>query len=109
MRNSIALMASLLAPLTHTMGKDSPDNTIRPNVIVILTDDQGFGDVSLHGNPVVKTLHTDAIAQDGVSFSQFHVTPMCSPTRAALLTGKKPIEKWCDRNVRRLPHHPHRT
>ena len=64
----------------------------KPNVIIVLTDDQGYGDVSLHGNPVIKTPHMDSIATEGVHFDQFHVTPMCSPTRAALLTGKHPYE-----------------
>ncbi|MDX2109273.1 MAG: arylsulfatase [Verrucomicrobiota bacterium] len=64
----------------------------KPNVIIVLTDDQGMGDFSLYGNPVIKTPHLDALAQEGVSFNQFHVTPMCSPSRAALLTGRNPLE-----------------
>ena len=63
-----------------------------PNVIVVLTDDQGFGDVSLYGNPVINTPNMDALAKEGVSFHQFHVTSMCAPTRAALLTGRNPLE-----------------
>lgn len=63
-----------------------------PNVILILTDDQGYGDVSLHGNPVIETVHMDRLAQEGVRFEQFHVTAMCSPTRAALLTGRSSLE-----------------
>lgn len=59
----------------------------RPNVIVILTDDQGYGDFSLTGNPVVKTPHTDALAKGGVRFTNFHVTPVCTPTRGQLMTG----------------------
>jgi arylsulfatase A-like enzyme len=60
----------------------------RPNIIVILTDDQGFGDMSCHGNPVLKTPNIDRLHDEGVRFSHFHVSPTCSPTRAALLTGK---------------------
>lgn len=60
----------------------------RPNVIILITDDQGFGDLSLHGNPHLKTPHLDSIGRAGVQFTQFQVTPVCSPTRASLLTGR---------------------
>lgn len=60
----------------------------RPNVIVIITDDQGYGDLSLHGNPHLKTPHLDSIARDGVQFTQFHSNAVCSPTRASLMTGR---------------------
>jgi arylsulfatase len=60
----------------------------RPNIIIILTDDQGFGDLSCHGNPVLKTPNLDRLHDEGVRFTHFHVSPTCSPTRAALLTGK---------------------
>jgi arylsulfatase A-like enzyme len=60
----------------------------RPNIIVILTDDQGYGDLSAHGNPVLRTPHLDALYAQSVRFSDFMVSPTCSPTRAALLTGK---------------------
>jgi len=59
----------------------------RPNVILVLTDDQGLGDLSFYGNPVIDTPHLDSLARQGVSFHHFHVTSMCSPTRAAMLTG----------------------
>lgn len=60
----------------------------RPNVIVVITDDHGYGDLSIHGNPVLKTPHIDSIARDGVRFEQFHVSPVCAPTRASLMTGR---------------------
>jgi arylsulfatase len=59
----------------------------RPNVIIILTDDQGYGDLSCHGNPVVKTPNMDRIHNEGVRFTDFHSAPMCTPTRGQLLTG----------------------
>jgi arylsulfatase A-like enzyme len=59
----------------------------RPNVIVILTDDQGYGDLSLHGNPVLKTPHLDRVGEAGVRFTDFHVAPVCTPTRSQLMTG----------------------
>ena len=59
----------------------------RPNVIVILTDDQGYGDFSCHGNPVLKTPNMDKLAAGGVHFSDFHCSPVCTPTRGQLMTG----------------------
>ena len=60
----------------------------RPNVVFILTDDQGWGDVGIHGNRHIRTPNMDRIAREGVQFTQFHVNPVCSPTRACLLTGR---------------------
>ena len=60
----------------------------RPNVIVILTDDQGWGDLSIHGNSVISTPNIDRMARDGAQFDRFFVSPVCSPTRAEFLTGR---------------------
>jgi arylsulfatase len=59
----------------------------RPNVLVILTDDQGYGDFSCHGNPVLKTPHMDRLHAESVRFTDFHAAPMCTPTRGQLLSG----------------------
>ena len=60
----------------------------RPNVIVILTDDQGWGDLSMNGNKDLSTPHIDSIAREGARFKYFYVQPVCSPTRAEFLTGR---------------------
>jgi arylsulfatase A-like enzyme len=60
----------------------------RPNVVVILTDDQGWGDLSLNGNTNLATPSIDTLARDGASFDRFYVCPVCSPTRAEFLTGR---------------------
>jgi arylsulfatase A-like enzyme len=60
----------------------------KPNIIFILTDDQGYGDLSCHGNPILKTPHIDRLHTEGVRFRNFQVSPTCAPTRAALLTGR---------------------
>jgi len=57
-------------------------------VILVLTDDQGYGDLSGHGNPVLTTPHMDALRNEGVRLTNFHVDSYCSPTRAALMTGR---------------------
>ncbi len=59
-----------------------------PNVLLIMTDDQGFGDIRSHGNPHVDTPTHDRIAAEGVRFDRFFVSPVCAPTRASLLTGR---------------------
>ena len=59
----------------------------QPNVILIMTDDQGYGDISYHGSPVLKTPNLDALAKTSVRFTDFHVAPMCTPTRGQLMTG----------------------
>ena len=58
-----------------------------PNVVFVLTDDQGYGDLSCHGNPVVKTPHIDALHATSMRLTDYHVGPTCAPTRAGLLTG----------------------
>jgi arylsulfatase len=60
----------------------------RPNIIFILTDDQGYGDLSCHGNPVLKTPNLDRLHAEGARFTDFMVSPTCAPTRAALMTGR---------------------
>ncbi len=60
----------------------------RPNILLILTDDQGFGDIASHGNPYVKTPVLDSLAASGARFDRFFVSPVCAPTRASLLTGR---------------------
>jgi len=63
-------------------------SALRPNVILILTDDQGHGDVGFHNNPKIRTPNIDRLAREGVRFERFHVNPVCSPTRASLMTGR---------------------
>jgi arylsulfatase A-like enzyme len=60
----------------------------KPNVVVFLTDDQGWGDLSLNGNLDLSTPNVDSLARDGASFDRFYVCPVCSPTRAEFLTGR---------------------
>ena len=59
-----------------------------PNIVLIMSDDQGWGDLSLHGNPNLRTPNIDQLAAEGVAFERFYVSPVCSPTRAELLTGR---------------------
>ena len=67
------------AVLSATCGADAQ----RPNVILIITDDQGYGDLGCHGNTMIRTPHLDQLYRESVRFTDFHVDPTCSPTRSA--------------------------
>src|SRR5262245_11959962 len=60
----------------------------RPNVVVLLADDQGWGDLSFNGNTNLQTPNIDLLAKQGASFDRFYVCPVCAPTRAEFLTGR---------------------
>ncbi len=60
----------------------------RPNIVLVMTDDQGYGELACHGNPIIKTPHLDELHARSVRFTDFHVSPTCAPTRASLMTGR---------------------
>ncbi len=64
------------------------DTTKYPNIIIVMTDDQGWGDIKSHGNPQIDTPIMDRLADEGARFDRFFVSPVCAPTRASLLTGR---------------------
>ena len=59
----------------------------QPNVVFVITDDQGYGDLGCTGNPVIQTPNLDRLANESVWLTDYHVAPTCSPTRAALMSG----------------------
>ncbi|NOU36791.1 MAG: arylsulfatase [Kiritimatiellaceae bacterium] len=87
MTKGFVWLNSVLAVCGTVFGAAQPPSR-QPNVILILTDDQGYGDLGCHGNAVVKTPHLDQFYKEAVRFTNFHVSPTCAPTRAALLTGR---------------------
>lgn len=82
-RSNIALFT--LAIVSSVMADAPPAQ--RPNVIVVMTDDQGYGEFSAHGNPVLETPNLDRLASQSIRLTDFHVAPMCTPTRGQLMTG----------------------
>jgi arylsulfatase A-like enzyme len=80
----IGLAALTFAGINLSFGKIKQ----QPNVIIILTDDQGYGDLGITGNPHVKTPVIDKFAKEGIRFNNFYVSPVCAPTRSSLLTGR---------------------
>ena len=71
--------------LTTTLAEEAPN---KPNIVVVMTDDQGWSDLGCHGHPIVSTPNLDRMHQQSVRLTNFHVDAFCSPTRAALLTGR---------------------
>ena len=103
---SLVTLLSSLAPVTAAEGSQGKPSTAegsqgklstsegsqgkrpdKPNIIFILTDDQGYGDLGRHGHPLLRTPHTDRLHDESVRFDNFYVSPSCAPTRAALMTG----------------------
>lgn len=83
-RVATAMATTMLVAITEASVAVASD---RPNVVIVMTDDQGLGDFSFTGNPVLRTPHLDTFARESVRLADFHVAPMCSPTRGQLLTG----------------------
>jgi arylsulfatase A-like enzyme len=92
-RSWLFLTASLAACLWASGLKAPPSlaeslSGQRPNILFMFTDDQGYGDISAHGNPILKTPNLDQLRSESRRFTDFHVSPTCSPTRSALMTGR---------------------
>src|SRR5437899_605066 len=81
------LLLAEIAVLAITQGDARAAPPQRPNVIVFLTDDNGYGDLACHGHPFLKTPHFDKLHSQSVRLTDFHVAPMCTPTRGQLMTG----------------------
>jgi arylsulfatase A-like enzyme len=86
----VALCSQILLPTHIVAAAHRPDslNDIAPNILIILTDDQGLSDLGFYGNPSLETPNLDALARDSVRLEDFLASPTCSPTRAALMTGQ---------------------
>ena len=91
MPRSLAFVATLLCLLGTTSGFSAD----RPNVLLIMTDDQGWGDIHSHGNERLSTPTLDRLAAEGAQLEHFFVSPMCGPTRASLLTGRWNLRTGC--------------
>ena len=96
-RRCLGFLIGLLAPcLSASLAAE------RPNVLLIMTDDQGWGDLGCHGNEWVETPVIDALAARSVRFDRFFVSPVCAPTRAALLTGRHELRTGVSGVTKRL-------
>ena len=90
MKNILAwlLAAALAVAAAQTRVVAEPLAGSRPNIVLILTDDQGYGELGCHGNPIIQTPQLDRLHDASVRFTNFHVSPTCAPTRSAVMTGR---------------------
>src|SRR5436190_24256501 len=90
---SLAALTFLLrAPASKVLSSGvHAQSTVPPYIIIILADDLGYGDLGAFGSPNIRTPHIDAMAGQGQKWTNFYVQPVCSPSRAALLTGRLPV------------------
>ncbi len=87
-RNNISTGFLLGILLVLLSCNENSETNNKPNVLLIVTDDQGWGDLGVNGNHNLQTPNIDYLAKNGVQFSRFYVSPVCSPTRAEILTGR---------------------
>src|SRR5258708_5946285 len=83
------LVAGLLSGATELT--TDAQRSAPPNIVILLADDMGYGDLSSFGSPNIRTPRLDSMAAEGQKWTNFYVQPVCSPSRAALLTGRLPI------------------
>ena len=88
MKSFPRIAAILAATFVSLLSCSEPVAERKPNIVIILSDDQGWGDLSVHGNTNLSTPNIDSLARDGALFDRFYVSAVCSPTRAELLTGR---------------------
>jgi len=102
------LRKSALCLLAIAVGSSAEGaaNAIRPNIVLVVSDDQGYGDASCYWNTDLQTPVMDAVARRGVRFTQFRVNPLCAPTRASLMTGLYSLEAGMWRGPGRLERGP---
>ena len=108
------ILSFVVAAALPLMAQAPAGNARRPNVVLIITDDVGYGDFGSYGAPDIKTPHVDGLARDGVRLTDFYANgPTCSPTRTGLISGRyqqrfatggaarqRRHRRWCSRTAR---------
>lgn len=91
MKNLVTLFFCLIIWIDFGFSQKDVNSNVRPNIILIMTDDQGWGDVGYNGHPYIQTPNLDQMTNDGIEFTRFYAaSAVCSPTRASVLTGRNP-------------------
>lgn len=88
----VFVLFSFIFSNVHAKSPEKSLSGTKPNIILVMTDDQGLGDFSFTGNEIVKTPNIDNFAKNSIRFNDFQVSPTCAPTRAALMSGKSPFK-----------------
>jgi len=86
--SKFCLAVLLLAALVPSLGRTAESPPAKPNILLVMTDDQGYWDTGATGNPHIDTPHIDRLAADGTQFRRYYAAPVCSPTRAGMMTGR---------------------
>ena len=84
MKTYVTLLVALVGCLVSLPARSAD----KPNILFILTDDQGWWDLGMRGNKDIDTPHLDGLSRDSVDFTRFYAAPVCAPTRAGLMTGR---------------------
>ncbi len=87
MKKGTYISLIILFPVFLSACSDIAENK-KPNIIILLSDDQGYGDLGITGNPIMETPNIDAFAEESATMNNFYVSPVCAPTRASLMTGR---------------------
>src|SRR5687768_6180713 len=85
---NVAAVLLLFGAAVTAEAQGQPAGSPRPNVVLIITDDVGYGDFGSYGAPDIKTPNVDRLAREGVKLTDFYAAPTCTPTRASLITGR---------------------
>ena len=102
MRRGLILFILIISIISYRC-EENHSNFLKekPNVILLMADDLGYGDLAVYGNPTIRTPHLDDMAKSGIRFTRFYSAgPVCSPTRGSCLTGRHPYRygiKWAGR------------
>jgi len=103
MKNLFVVIAALMIMAPYTKSEAQPVDQKIPNIIIIFTDDQGYGDLSSYGSPNIRTPHLDKMASEGQKWTNFYAAAsVCTPSRAGLLTGRYPVRSGMASNVSRV-------
>ncbi len=96
---NLFVAACLVCSLAASQAAVADSSSSKPNILLLLVDDMGYGDIAAHGNPLLNTPHFDRLHAESLRFTDFLVSPTCAPTRAALLTGMHELKSGVDHTI----------
>ena len=91
LRNGFWVLCLLMIGACKSNVRITTDDNAPPNIVIIFTDDQGYGDLGSYGSEILQTPHLDELASEGTRFTSFYAQVVCGPSRSALLTGRYPV------------------